>query len=431
LQRPSNGFAARELRCCVPTVWLEVLNAGVAAPAFGVNHLGEDTMILHDIPADSNNTPSPPLLLANGWPAAWIAEDPDAATTSPEAVYQAARRYIAAGLSCIPIETDEGSKSPDPRRLRSWRIYQLRLPREEEVRDWYEIGGPFGLAVLGGPGSGGQKNHSLEILDFDCLDLATPWIDQVEQRTPGLTSRLVMVLSPRPGLHVYFRSPVLAECQKLACGPVVDESGQGVQDEYGRLKKTTLIEAKGYGGYCLVPPSPRRCHPRNRLYQLLEGSPDLTQVPTISRAERDILLEVRTVQADGQRPGDDFERRASWAEILQPHGWVMVGRRGEVEDWRRPGKGSGVSATVNYAASGLLYVFSTNADPFEDGRGYSKFTAFALLNHGSDYAKAARALQADGYGRQLLMPGKRSPSGKVLTTLFRTEREPLREGRDQ
>jgi putative DNA primase/helicase len=318
------------------------------------------------------------------------------------------------------------------------------------VRDWYEIGGPFGLAVLGGPGSGGQKNHSLEIIDFDCLDLAAPWIDQVEQRAPGLTSRLVMVLSPRPGLHVYFRSPVLAECQKLACGPAEDESGQVVQDEHGRLKKTTLIEAKGYGGYCLVPPSPRRCHPRNRLYRLLDGSPDLTQVPTISRAERDILLEearkfdrwadlqpvcappaVRTVRADGQRPGDDFERRASWAEILQPHGWVLVGRRGEVEDWRRPGKDTGVSATVNYAASGLLYVFSTNAHPFEDGRGYSKFTAFAVLNHGGDYARAARALQAGGYGRQLLMPGKRSRPGAVLTTLFRTDKEPLQEGRDQ
>ena len=122
-------------------------------------------MIVHDFTSDSNKTSSP-ALLANGWPAAWIAEDPDAAATSPEAVYQAARRYLAAGLSCIPIDTDEASKSPDPRRLRAWKIYQLRLPREEELRGWYERGGAFGLAVLGGPVSGGQNNHSLEILDF-------------------------------------------------------------------------------------------------------------------------------------------------------------------------------------------------------------------------------------------------------------------------
>jgi hypothetical protein len=393
-------------------------------------------MIIHNS-VDSNNTLSTSVL-ANGWPAAWIAEDPDAASTSPEAVYEAARRYISAGLGCIPIDTDEASKSPDPRRLRGWKIYQLRLPREQEVRGWYEVGGPFGLAVLGGPVSGGQKNHSLEILDFDTLDLAAPWIDQVERRVPGLTTRLVMVQSPRPGLHVYFRSPILAECQKLACAPAVNQSGQELRDEHGRLKKTTLIEAKGYGGYCLVPPSPRRCHPRNRLYRLLEGSPDLTQVPTITAAERDILLEearrfdrwseprqvsaqrvLRIAPPDGQRPGDDFERRAIWADILGPHGWVMVGRRGEVEDWRRPGKDSGISATVNYATSGLLYVFSTNGHPFEEGRGYSKFQAYAVLNCGGNYTKAARALQAEGYGRQGLPAGKRS-SGNVLTTTLCT-----------
>jgi hypothetical protein len=103
----------------------------------------------------------------------------------------------------------------------------------------------------------------------------------------------------------------------------------------------------------------------------------------------------------------------------------MVGRRGEVEDWRRPGKDSGISATVNYAASGLLYVFSTNAHPFEEGQGYGKFRAYALLNHGSDYSKAARALQAEGYGRQGLLAGSRVSSGNVLTTTFQRDREPL------
>jgi hypothetical protein len=400
-------------------------------------------MILHDFPVDSNDT-RPTSVLANGWPAAWIADDPDAAATSPDAVYQAARRYVAAGLSCIPIDTDEASKAPDPRRLRAWKIYQIRPPRDEEVRGWYETGGPFGLAVLGGPVSGGQKGHSLEIIDFDTLDLAAPWIDQVERRAPGLTSRLVMVLSPRPGLHVYFRSPVLAECQKLACGPAADPSGQIIVDEHSRPKKVTLIEAKGYGGYCLVPPSPRRCHPRNRLYQLLEGSPDLTHVPTISAAERNVLLEearrfdrwtapdaararptVGAVRHDGQRPGDDFERRASWADILEPHGWVRVGRRGEVENWRRPGKDSGLSGTVNYAGAGLFYAFSTNAYPFEEGRGYSKFAAYAVLNHGGDFQMAAHALKSEGYGPKELPVGKRTGDARVLTTVLRLGREDM------
>ena len=58
----------------------------------------------------------------------------------------------------------------------------------------------------------------------------------------------------------------------------------------------------------------------------------------------------------------------------------------------------GVSATVNYAGSGLLYVFSSNAHPFEDGKGYTKFAAFALLAHGGDFAQAARQLADEGYG---------------------------------
>jgi hypothetical protein len=401
--------------------------------------LEKDKMIVHNSPLDANGT-NPFPVLANGWPAAWVAEDPDAAATSPEAVYEAARRYVAAGLSCIPIDADEAGKAPDPRRLRSWKIYQLRLPCEQELRAWYELGGAFGLAVLGGSVSGGQKGHGLEVLDFDTLDLAAPWIDQVERRAPGLTSRLVMVLSPRPGLHVYFRSPAAGWCEKLACAPAVDQRGQFLCDEHGRPKKVTLVEAKGDGGYCLVPPSPRRCHPRHRLYRLLDGSPDLTRVPTITATERDVLFgeartfdrrtepqpvcvprAVRRVQPDGQRPGDDFERRASWADILGPHGWVPAGRRGEIEDWRRPGKDGGVSATVNYAASGLLYVFSTNAHPFEDGRGYSKFAAYALLRHGGNYAKAARALAEEGFGGTALSGGKRPASGDVLTTILGTD----------
>src|SRR5436305_13110417 len=96
----------------------------------------------------------------NGWPVAWLLPDPDSAATSPEAVYRAARRYVAAGLSVIPVAAD-GSKSPDWRRLPrhwddparrarpSWRVYQVRRPREAELRNWFEFGGEFGLAVLG------------------------------------------------------------------------------------------------------------------------------------------------------------------------------------------------------------------------------------------------------------------------------------------
>jgi putative DNA primase/helicase len=386
-------------------------------------------MILSHPAAACCGSPAESLpLLANGWPAAWVADDPDAEATSPNAVYEAAQAYVASGLSVIPITADEADKSPDTRRVAAWKVYQLRPPRPDELRAWYELGGQFGLAVIGGAVSGGQRGCGVEIIDFDTVDLAEPWRAQVEARAPGLIERLVRVQSPRPGMHVYYRCPVFGACQKLACAPAADSKG---------AKRVTLIELKGEGGYCLVPPSPRRCHPRNRLYRLVEGSPPLTQVPVISPEERAVLLEearrfnrwaepeavrvprrVRAVRSGGKRPGDDFERRVSWADILVPHGWVLVRRRGDIEDWRRPGKDCGISGTVNYADAGRFYAFSTNAYPLEAGRGYSKFQAYAVLNHGGDFVQAARALKEKGYGGPGLPGGKRTNGQNVRTTVL-------------
>src|SRR5207248_4509818 len=103
---------------------------------------------------------------------------------------------------------------------------------------------------------------------------------------------------------------------------------------------------------------------------------------------------------DDLRPGDLFNRVASWEEILIPYGWELVRRVADKGEWRRPGKqGPGISATTNWNGSDLLYVFSTST-LFEPERGYSKFSAYALLNFGGDFVAAARALAAQGYTQQ-------------------------------
>ncbi len=68
-----------------------------------------------------------------------------------------------------------------------------------------------------------------------------------------------------------------------------------------------------------------------------------------------------------------------------------------------PGKGSHRDhhATVGKArdedGNPALCVFST-ATGFEAGKTYSKFRAYALLNHAGDHGGAARELAAQGYG---------------------------------
>src|SRR5712692_11266394 len=63
---------------------------------------------------------------------------------------------------------------------------------------------------------------------------------------------------------------------------------------------------------------------------------------------------------NGRRPGDDFNHRASWVDVLTPHGWHEGRSAGEITEWTRPGKDRGVSATTNYGGSDLLWVFSSS-----------------------------------------------------------------------
>jgi putative DNA primase/helicase len=192
------------------------------------------------------------------------------------------------------------------------------------------------------------------------------------------------------------------------------ETGAG-QDE----KPKTIVEVKGEGGYCLAPPSPAACHRTGRCYTFVGGK-DLTAIPVISEEEREILLDCaralncwedprrrayvarprRGPEGGARRPGDDFNLRGDWGEILQRHGWKWVGSGGAGTDlWRRPGKATGSSATTNFGGSDLLFVFSSNAEPFDEWTAYTKFHAYALLEYDEDFRAAAAALAKRGYGQ--------------------------------
>jgi putative DNA primase/helicase len=352
---------------------------------------------------------------------------------SREQILRAAKLYVASGLSLIPTSSD-GSKQPaidqlplswcekTQRWVRGWAIYLTRRPMLFELERWF-IDRLFpvkhGMAILGGATSG-----NLEILDLDNWDVIEPWERLVKKQAPGLLEKLVGVRTPRPGMHLYYRCEVIGGNDKLACVPEKDE-------ETGKIKPKTLIETRGEGGYCLAPPSPAACHPRCKCYVFLDGR-DLTMVPTISPEDREILLAAarslnrwtepeRPVRYDvprhradhgaGGRPGDDFNARADWSDILVPHGWrqMQVNADGS-ESWCRPGKSGGTSATINHGGTDLLYVFRTNGQPFDDGKGYTRFHAYALLNHDGDFSAAAQALARRGYGSPHVPRGQQRKS---------------------
>jgi len=103
----------------------------------------------------------------------------------------------------------------------------------------------------------------------------------------------------------------------------------------------------------------------------------------------------------GSRPGDVYNEWGDVLSLLESHGWTVHERRGPggTVYLTRPGKDprDGISATFGRDGRRILYVFSSNAPPFEAGKGYTPFTVYALLEHGGDFASAARVLASQGY----------------------------------
>lgn len=302
-----------------------------------------------------------------------------------------AYKLIHAGLSIIPIAPN-GTKKPTIK----WKIFETRFPTAAEVAYWFQPG-RVGIAIVAGAISG-----NLEILDFDDGDVFDPWQNLITALFPLLMPLFPVVQSPSGGFHVYYRCQTIAGNQKLARW----------QDAQGRPGKVR-IETRGEGGYALTPYSPPACHRLNRCYRMLQGN--LCEPPTVTEAARATLLDasrafdesyerplphypsrISTGAVSRERPGDRFAATHQWEDILVPHGWrpLRTGRDG-VTSWVRPGKalGEGISATTGHDGYDVLYIFSTNALPFEPLRGYSKFSAYAWLNFRGDFSAAARALR--------------------------------------
>ena len=238
----------------------------------------------------------------------------------------------------------------------------------------------------------GKVSGNLEILDLDEPSIAKPRHNAVEAIMPGLVSRLVVVKTPREGhgRHIYYRCQTIDGNTKLALD----------------ANRHCMAETRGEGGYALHPASPAKCHPMHRQYRLVQGSFDA--IPVITEDERDVMLSVarrfnayvtqehayqprESTGPVGERPGDLYAAKVSWEDLLFPHGWTVLYRRGEVTYWKRPGKKDrGGSATTGHCGD-HLYVFSSNAHPFEPMRAYSKFTAYTLLHFNGDFFKASRA----------------------------------------
>lgn len=321
-----------------------------------------------------------------------------ALSTAPYTVFQTALAARLLGISVVPPRQD-GTKAPDG----CWAEYQKRIPGLPIVQRWYDSG-LTGVGFVTGRVSG-----NLECFEFD--DAGTYDQFKVAADVSGLGELVERIeagyceRTPSGGVHWLYRCETISGNTKLA-----QRSGPTTED--GKPTRKTLIETRGQGGYVIAAPSHGTVHPSGKPYESVSGG--LPSIVTITSEERADLWDLarafdafqdrqrkpitdRTPGKTGTRPRDVFNERATWGEILEPHGWTYLYTHGGTEYWRRPGKREGISATVNFGGSDLLYVFSSST-PLEPDTGYSKFAAYAHLNHDGDFTAAARALAEQGYG---------------------------------
>ncbi len=326
-------------------------------------------------------------------------------------ISEAAHAWRQSGVSVVPILTN-GTKRPAVQ----WAEFQAHAPTLGQVDAWWSNGREFGLALICGHVSG-----NLEMLELEARACTDTSDRAIQAALDEMGAREIweclcspegyLETSPSGGLHLLYR---------VSDHPVPGNT-KIAQDE----DRHVLVETRGEGGYVIAAPTTGLCHPSGKPWQLVMG--EYGKLPTITWEQRELLhaalrkaldcspapaTTVATTTSPGSvtvrgpgasiTPGDDFEARVDWADILRPHEWTLESTRGRERYWTRPDKDrrDGASATTGRdPGRDRLYVFSTSTI-FEPERSYTKFGAYALLNFGGDHAAAARELARLRFGER-------------------------------
>lgn len=306
--------------------------------------------------------------------------------------------FAANGICAVPVATD-GSKRPA---LTNWKLYQERLPNAEELLAWFA--NAEGVGVICGKVSGNLEMLELEgraVADKMHLDLKEMANNAGLGNVWDRINNGYVEMTPSGGLHWLYRiDGEVPGNTKLARRP--GENG-GID---------VLAETRGEGGFVIVAPSQGPCHPSGGAWKMLVGG--ASSIPTLTVAERDQLhklfetfdsvpkvefvTEELAPKGVNLTPGDDYNAKVTWEQILEPLGWKKVyTNKAGVTSWRRPGKSEGISATTNHASNDKFYVFSSSTQ-FEAERSYSKFAVFTIVEHQGNFTASAKALREQGYG---------------------------------
>ena len=352
-------------------------------------------------------------------------------TTSP---LHAALEFLLAGVNVVPVRED-GSKAP----AGAWKQAQTDMTTPEQLVTWATTAQGFGIIT-------GKVSGNLEMLELEGRAVAAGILDEARElahkaEIGDIWDKLqntYIEMTPSGGIHWLYRvDGEVPGNTKIAQRPGVNDNPE------------CWIETRGEGGFVVVAPSGGTVHPSGKPWVRLEGKTP-KDIVTFTEDERqelhllfmlfdempvqeEIVRSITTKAPDGNlSPGDDYNLRTSWDDLLIPVGWkkIMTMRSGETQ-WTRPGKDFGISATTGRTESDNLYVFSTSTQ-FQTNIPYSKWAVFTLLNFGSlseqAFKESTKALRGQGYGTITPVPNYALDPFQAPTNVNLETGEVLEEG---
>jgi Glycosyl transferase family 2/Bifunctional DNA primase/polymerase, N-terminal len=295
---------------------------------------------------------------------------------------ESALAYTKAGISIIPVSANRGSAPVDSQKtpFDCNEYVSRRIATPDELRGWFADDRHFGLAAVLGPVSGG-----LECLDLTYLAVVKLFRQLVAlQGGADLLERLpaAQSSSAEGRTRLYYRCPHPARGYKRL-------AQLEVPSEPGVVTLQLLAFVHGKGRWTALPGLPAALGESDNVYEWVNR--DLSEAPTISEDERQLLLEAASCLNAWANPSstyapegaDGFDSGVTWEKILVPLGWAQVKEFGEVALWQSPGRTKpGYCAITGIGLDrDLLYLIRT-------GEAYTKFGTFAWLYFDQDVQKA-------------------------------------------
>jgi replicative DNA helicase len=314
-------------------------------------------------------------------------------------VNKIAKELIKAGLSIIPL--NENKKSTIP-----WKQYQGVIMLEGEVDNIFTGANSIGIIC-------GKISSLLEVIDVDSKydltgNLWNEFSNMLKDNLLGTYEKLLIAETKNKGYHIYYKAENIEGNITLAERKTTPEEREEKPE-----KTKTIIETRGEGGYIVAPPTPG--------YNYIQGN--VLEIPTITPEERNLIISIarsfneiqeekelikyntsvnKVNKIEGLSPFDDFNKRGEVIPLLENQNYTIVKETADRIYLKRPGNTDSETSGNYLKSSRLLYFHSSNAYPFEKGKGYNPSQTFALLEcnetYLTGYKETYRKLLSLGYG---------------------------------